>query len=141
MSIQVANQSGSTIEVSVGLTQMLDKLDQAQMPIVDFDQLKEQARALLAAVAGQAVLEEEMIKLRKDYQARIAGMLKAVAAVSRRQGALSEALSDIERLEPMDAESLILAYGRVTARFRDTFRSSFAPAGGSSSTVRPQEYK
>lgn len=141
MSTQVADRSSNTKEASVGLCEMLHKLDQAQMPTIDFDQLKEQAQALLVAVEATTSIEQELGILRGDYKARIAGMLKAVAAVSRRPRALEGVLIDIEQLEPLDAESLILAYGRAAARFRDTFRASFVPAGASNPTVKVQEYK
>ncbi|MFH1686757.1 MAG: hypothetical protein ABIE70_04460 [bacterium] len=112
------------------------------MPLVDFDRLKDQALKLLVEVEGKAAADGELQKLRGDYLARTAGMLKAVAAASRRQGALAAVLVEIEQLSSLDADALILAYTRAAARFRDTFRSSFAPLGGSSRpAVKAQEYK
>jgi len=92
---------------------------------LDFDRLRdllESQTRLLERSTGEAA---ERQLLRQDLIARIAGMAKAIAAVSRRAGRIREAVEYVERLDRKSAGELLEEYRLVSARFRDTFTTSF----------------
>lgn len=85
-----------------------------------------------------AQLHEELQNLRSDYIVRIGGMIKAIAAASRRRDALAVAEEEVAALPKMTVMQLIERHRRVSARFRDAFPAGFGGlevAGGS--TGRP----
>jgi hypothetical protein len=63
--------------------------------------------------------------LRSDYLSRIAGMVKAIAAVERSNDKASEAVVYLENLNGMSAGELIEEYRRTSARFRSAFPTTF----------------
>ncbi len=89
--------------------------------------------ALVGRLLRQALAEhDELIRLRvgldhmrTDYIARITGMIKAVAAASRRRNALALATEEVAALDKMTPDELIDTHRRVSARFRDAFPASF----------------
>ncbi len=77
--------------------------------------------------AGQRAqrAESEFGLLRTDYLNRIAGMVKAIAAVERSHDKATEAVGYLENLNGMSAAELIEEYRRTSARFRSAFPTTF----------------
>ena len=73
----------------------------------------------------EAELVEQHARLRDDYEKRIGGMIKAVAAVDRKRDGWEEALALAEELPALSVEKLLKTYQRVAARIRDSFPGSF----------------
>ncbi len=69
--------------------------------------------------------ESELSLLRADYSGRIAGMVKAIAAVERSNDKANEAVAYLEKLNDLNAAGLIEAYQRTSARFRSAFPTTF----------------
>lgn len=112
---------------------------------IDFDQLTTwlgQLDGLLGQVGSR---QTESDVLRSDLIGRLSGMVKAIAAVSDSRQDLSGSLLYLDGLKTMTADDLIEQYRRVSARFRDSFPSSFGqpiPLSGSRGTVSdPAEFK
>lgn len=124
-------------DLATRLSAAVMRLENEELAVLDFDELRgmlqEAANRLDVSTAGG----DELAVLRDDYIARIAGMVKAIAAVNRRESGLAETVELIERLPTMNAESLVLTYRRVTARFRDAFPTSF---GNFSLSPRPRPH-
>lgn len=89
--------------------------------------------------------ESELKILRDDYQNRIAGMVKAIAAVDRSRNKSNEAVQYLEALVELTAPELIEEYRRVSARFRSAFPTSFGLApfapGISKGVKNPGDFK
>jgi len=92
---------------------------------IDFDTLRALLQSEDELLADTKRDREELTALRRDLIGRIAGMAKAIAAVSRRRDLIREAAEYVERLEHRDAAGLIEEYRLVSARFRDSFPTSF----------------
>ena len=100
-------------------------MDEAGMARIDFDELRER---LLAIGIGLAALDKQAeghILLRQDCEQRIAGMIKAIAAVDRKRDTWNEAVAQVEELPTLAPAKLLETYRRVAARFRDCFPGSF----------------
>lgn len=69
--------------------------------------------------------EFELSLLRADYSNRIAGMVKAIAAVARSYDKAAEAVGYLEKLSDLSAAELIEEYRRTSARFRSAFPTTF----------------
>jgi hypothetical protein len=69
--------------------------------------------------------ESELELLRSDYLSRIAGMVKAIAAVERSNDKAAEAVPYLENLNKLSAGELIEEYRRTSARFRSAFPTTF----------------
>ena len=69
--------------------------------------------------------ESELELLRADYLSRIAGMVKAIAAVERSHDKATEAVGYLLNLNGMSAGELIEEYRLTSARFRSAFPTSF----------------
>lgn len=98
-------------------------LSDQTIPKLDFDALAatlHDVRELLASPTS----DEQATILRRDYQLRIAGMLKAIAAVKNTSEALEAATAEIEQLDSLPAQQLIDRYRKTSARFRDAFPAS-----------------
>lgn len=108
------------------LAAFLASLDNERPDIIDFDTLTESLRQLDTVLAAADDTAEQRERLADDYRARIAGMIKAIAAVNRRRDAFDIAALELEQLATLDTDALILYYQRTAARFRDAFPASFA---------------
>ena len=114
-------------ELVANLTSALDNITDTTLPLVDFDALRNDLSSLLESVASIVASpaddgsSDDLKYLRADYECRIAGMVKAMAAVDRKHDSFAETLDFIERLPEMSVTRLIEQYRRVSARFRDTF--------------------
>lgn len=89
--------------------------------------------------------ESELKLLRNDVINRIAGMVKAMAAVERGHNKAAEAVSYLEKLPEKGAAELIEEYRRTSARFRSAFPSSFGLgtfySGSLKGLKNPEDYK
>ena len=100
-------------------------MDEAGMARIDFDELRERLQAIGVELAALDKLAEGHTLLRQDCEQRIAGMIKAIAAVDRKRDNWNEAVAQVEELPTLAPAKLLEAYRRVTARFRDCFPGSF----------------
>ena len=106
-------------------TELLDQLSEDRLTLIDFDRLRQWLGEIGSILADQAERQQEAALLRDDYVARIAGMVKAIAAADNRTGRMEQALGYLETLSSMSEAELIEQYRRVSAAFRDTFPASF----------------
>ncbi|MBU0985000.1 MAG: hypothetical protein KKA42_14095 [candidate division Zixibacteria bacterium] len=96
------------------------------LSLLDLDFLESEWQNLVAEKDARAAAERELAVLRRDCEQRIAGMIKALAAVDRNRDRQEAALSYLATLRDFDAAALLAEYRRVSARFRDSFPASFA---------------
>ncbi len=75
--------------------------------------------------------------LRQDCEDRIAGMIKATAAVTASADLMAAALAEIDELSTLSVDALLTRYRRVSARFRDAFPQSFRHSR--SASTRPSD--
>ena len=109
------------------LRELAGQFSEESMAAIDFD---EAASVLPAAAARLATLESlaaDQALLRDHYERRIAGMVKAIAAVDRKRDRLEWAADLVDQLAAMPAAQLLEAYRRVAVRFRDCFPASYGP--------------
>ncbi|HUV29493.1 MAG TPA: hypothetical protein VMY05_00180 [Acidobacteriota bacterium] len=107
------------------VTELLETLNDESMSLIDFDRLREWLSRMARVQDDRRELKEQLEHLRSDYEQRIGGMVKAMAALDRRQDSWPEALTLVESLQSMPAGELVSCYRRVAARFRDCFPASF----------------
>ena len=96
-------------------------LNESSLSLVDFDQIKTCLEQTTSQLQSHTQIETDLAMLRQDYQLRIGGMVKAMAAITRNRHHWRDALSFVEKLPELDATALLHEYRRVAARFRDTF--------------------
>lgn len=106
-------------------SEVVKHFDEAALSQIDFDELKARLSAVSCRLTAQDELSTEYALLRDDYQRRIAGMTKAIAAVDRKRDGMEEALALVDELPTLDSARLLQTYRRVAARFRDYFPGSF----------------
>ncbi len=125
------------------ITTMLRVLSDNNLEMVDFDSHRQWLRELSVLLPELYRMEEEASILRKGYIERIAGMVKAIAVVSRRQDSMKETLAYLETLSTRSAKELVEQYRLVSGRFRDAFPASFHPIGAiaRSKTKKSEQYK
>lgn len=104
-------------------------MDEAGMARIDFDELRERLQVIGVGLAALDTLAEDHTLLRQDCEQRIAGMIKAIAAVDRKRDGWSEAVTQVEELPTLAPAKLLETYRRVAARFRDCFPGSFGTPG------------
>ena len=107
------------------ITKMVGALTDDNLPTIDFDGHRQWLADLAVRLPELLRLDREMAVLRTDYEGRIAGMTKAIAAVSRNREALKQATTFLETLTEMNATDLVRQYGLMSVRFRDAFPTSF----------------
>jgi hypothetical protein len=100
-------------------------IDDTTMAQLDFDELKTRLLAIGSKLTATDELADEYALLRGDYEQRIAGMVKAIAAVDRKQDVWEEALEQVEKLSVLGSADLLATYRRTAAKFRDCFPGSF----------------
>jgi hypothetical protein len=103
-------------------------LSTEDMPTVDFDTLRTTLQDLIGQLEEMTRIREDLELLRDQYEGRIVGMLKAVAAVTDNRHRQREAVDTIESLPSLTCADLVKTFHRTSARFRDAFPTSFAPA-------------
>jgi hypothetical protein len=107
------------------LADIREALTAEAVSMIDFDRLRIWLDQLAVDLPILHRDRDEATVLREDYQNRIGGMLKAIAVAERGRPALGDALEIIDNLPARSATELIDCYRRTSARFRDTFPTSF----------------
>lgn len=107
------------------LQNLIDHFDERHMALIDFDNIKTSLAETCRLLADIESLSDEHDRLRSDLQDRIAGMVKAIAAVDRQQDRSSDALDLLATLPSLPARDLVTCYRKTAARFRDCFPTSF----------------
>ena len=92
---------------------------------IDFDQLAAWLREMMPVLSDAQKCVNSLAPLRQDYEGRIIGMVKAMAAVDRSGQGYEEAITSLEALPQLSGEELVACYRRTSARFRDMFPTSF----------------
>lgn len=125
----------SEIAYLEGVVRLLDETSLARL---DFDELRARLTGVCASLESHGQSAGNHALLRQDYEQRIAGMIKAVAAVDRKRDRWEEAAASVDELPTLTAGELIERYRRVAARFRDCFPGSFGTQNwGGRRTVSP----
>jgi flagellar biosynthesis chaperone FliJ len=104
---------------------IIQSLDDNAVELIDFDNLKNTLRTMQSRCEEQEKTSSELSFIKNEYRNRIIGMMKAVMACRHRENdaeMLSQLSGDIENIQ---AGELVSLYGRVAARFRDSFPTSF----------------
>lgn len=107
------------------LRRLANLIDSDGMALIDFDKLRLSLQHAAARLTETAHVSEQLMQLRGDYEGRIAGMLKAVAAVERNRSRQEDAAVEAQALSNKTVTELLACYRRAAARFRDSFPSSF----------------
>lgn len=102
------------------------RLDREDLSLIDFDELRLRVEQCTVNSTADNQVAAEHALLREDCQKRLAGMIKAIAAVERKRDSFESALAVIEELPSLGAAELLRRYRQVSARFRDCFPASFA---------------
>jgi hypothetical protein len=103
------------------LENLIRLLDDSSTSLIDFDELTDRLSELKTALREHQASTNELEVLRQDIGQRMAGMVKAIAAVDRKGDNWEEALAVVEGLRALSAEELLKQYRRISARFRDFF--------------------
>jgi hypothetical protein len=115
-------------DVAAMLTELGELVTEHNLSRLDFDELRQwltQAADLLTRGDSTA---HDLQLMRDDYQARIAGMLKAVAAAERNQRNLESLADLISALDTLTVDDLLRTYRRTSAIFRDRFPTMSFPS-------------
>ena len=96
-------------------------IDEPTLTKIDFDDLTQRLTAIAARIRADGTLIDSHARLRDDYQIRIAGMIKAIAAVDRKRDGWAEALELVETLPSMSIDRLLQVQRRIATRFRNCF--------------------
>jgi len=107
------------------IAHLLETLNDQSMSVIDFDLLRSWLVEVGDELNSHREIEDQLQLLRADYTQRIAGMVKAMAAVERKTDSWQEALSFVNSLSSLGATELVACYRRMSARFRDSFPTSF----------------
>lgn len=110
---------------SAYLEEVARAIDDTTLSCIDFDKLKQHLVVAADRLRSTTALAESQARLRDDYEKRIAGMIKAVAAVGRKRDGWEEAAALVDQLPTVTVDRLLEIYRRVSARFRDSFPGSF----------------
>jgi len=103
------------------------QLNERDMSAIDFDALVEHLERIADQLESVEATRSDCALLRDDYQGRITGMVKAMAAVERSQNGMEAAAALIAELPGLTAEDLVQTYRRTCVRFRDHFPTSYGP--------------
>lgn len=103
----------------------LATLTDCDLPKLDFDALSRTLQETISWLEGSPQSPDDLATLRADYEARIGGMVKAMAAVRKSPDALAAAVTEIQSLTSLSIPELLTCYRKTAARFRDTFPASY----------------
>ncbi len=113
------------------LAELLASLNERNMSGIDFDYLKKWLATTITKEEAYETLLAQLSVMKEDYQQRIAGMVKAMAAVDRNRDNRRQALELVDGLKDMTGKELVTCYRKTSARFRDMFPASFGlPTSG-----------
>lgn len=107
------------------LGEIVKDLADENIPAIDFDVLIIRLGEAVTILRKQENINSELELLKSDFQGRIGGMIKAMAAVDHKKASFESALEAIEQLQGLDAKALIKSYRSNSAKFRDCFPTSF----------------
>ncbi|MFQ5499817.1 MAG: hypothetical protein ACE5FH_09105 [Candidatus Zixiibacteriota bacterium] len=102
-----------------------ESLSEANLATVDFDRLLGWLDTIALQIPKIENVSQDLNILRNDYISRIGGMIKSIAAADRRRESWQEAIEAVESLQQFSAAKLVEQYRKTSARFRDTFPTSF----------------
>ncbi len=115
----------SNHEIRAALSEWVELLTDERTEPMDFDHLRRTLRDAAAEIRAADSVRSQLELLADDYRRRIAGMVKAIAAVDRTRDRGRQADDVIQSLTDCPAEKLIDCYRQVQARFKDFFPASF----------------
>ena len=118
----------------------LATLTDSDLPALDFDTLVRTLQETISWLETSCEPDGDLATLRADYEARISGMLKAMAAVRKSPDALEAAVAEIELLPVLSIPELLTFYRKTAARFRDTCPASYGLLGGSGASRHLRNY-
>jgi hypothetical protein len=104
---------------------IIRSLDDSAVELIDFDNLRNVLQTMQTTCEEREKISSELVFIKNEYRNRIIGMMKAVMACRHRENdaeVLAQLSGDIENI---GADELVALYGRVAARFRDSFPTSF----------------
>lgn len=107
------------------IAELHEALDSSAVTAIDFDRLRLWLEELAGALPELFRAREEARLLREDYTHRIAGMIKTISVAGSTRHSLGDTSELIDRLPAATASELIDCHRRISARFRDTFPTSF----------------
>ncbi len=114
---------------SAYVKELVNSLTGDNISFIDFDRLKDWLVETAPILTEVDQLREDIELMCQDYIGRIAGMTKAVAVVTRHPDGWESALAYLETLPSLSAGELIEQYRKTSARFRDTFPTTFGLLG------------
>jgi len=104
---------------------IIKSLEDESIELIDFDNLRTVLGDMRKTCDAHEKISAELAFIKGEYRNRIAGMLKAVMTCRHNEGDM-QILSDLSGdVKDIDAGELVKLYGRVAARFRDSFPASF----------------
>ncbi|MDF1545616.1 MAG: hypothetical protein P1R58_11000 [bacterium] len=104
---------------------LIEKLSETDLSVLNLDDLTAWMKSARQKLVELETARTETALLRQDYIERISGMAKAIAAVRQSHELSQETLEFIQQLPNMSASDLIANYRKLSARFRDSFPTSF----------------
>lgn len=110
-----------------------------QLSEIDFDALAAWLGEIAPVLHAIQQSAKSLESLRQDYEGRIVGMVKGMAAADRTGRSYEDAISSLEALPQMTGEELVACYRRTSARFRDMFPSRLRPNGLMTTRSRPAD--
>lgn len=117
------------------IAELQASLDERGLSLIDFDRLKQWLKATASRWEQYDRTVSELAVIREDYKQRVAGMVKAMAAVDRKRDGWKQALELIDSLDDMSGRELVEAYRKTAVRFRDAFPASFGYLNTASRTT------
>lgn len=109
------------------IAELTEALHGERLSLIDFDTLRKWLEELAPRLAERDRVLSDVVLLRTDAEARIGGMLKAIAAADQKRGSLEGALHELDSLPRLTVAELLECRERVAARFRDCFPTSYGP--------------
>ena len=105
-------------------TDLREQLSPASLARIDFDELDQRIERLVTDLPQLSQSLGDLAVLREEFEMRLAGMLKAIAAVERSRTSLESATCQIEQFPSLSAAELLKQHRATSARFRDLFPGS-----------------
>jgi len=107
------------------IAELMEALDGERLSLIDFDALRKWLGELAPRLAERDRVLSDVVLLRADAEARIGGMLKAIAAADQKRGSLDGVQHELDRLPTLTVAELLACRERVAAKFRDCFPTSY----------------
>lgn len=117
-----------------------DLLAGEKLAEINFDDLIGWLNEVAPLLEGRQAQADDLKLLRQDYEGRIAGMVKALAAVDRSGRGHGDVILSLEELPRLSTSKLIECYRKTAARFRDAFPASYGLAYQSKARVKSARF-